>query len=187
MYLRSSAGRQSGQTLIEVLIVLVVGSIMLTGLSVMVISSLRNAEFAQNQIKATKYAQDAIDKIRAIRDWNQDGSVILVDKDQGQKTISFSGLWAENLSVNFPCGSDPGHYFTLTEGSDPSLVLQDVTCTNKDTDLNDKGLTRQIFITDTTAGNEYQVEKTITVKVSWMDAGGRHDSNLQTILTPLSQ
>lgn len=187
MSLHCNLRKESGQSLIEVLIVLVVGSIMLTSLSVMVISSLRNAQYAQNQIKATKYAQEAIDKIRAIRDWNQEGSVIL-NKASVLTIMNFEGLWQENLSASPPCGSDPGHYFTLREGpsTDLSIILDDVTCdSSKDVDLADKGLSRQIFITDNDA--PYSQEKKITVKVSWMDAAGRHDSNLQTLLTPLTQ
>lgn len=176
--------KESGQSLIEILIVLVVGSIMLTGLSVMVISSLRNAQYAQNQIKATKYAQEAIDKIRAIRDWNQEGSVIL--NEQGSTLSSFESLWQEKLYDAPLCGSDPGRYFTFKEGSDPNIILEEIACaSSKDVDLADKGLSRQIFITDSNL--TYSQEKKIIVRVSWIDAAGRHDSNLQTLLAPLTQ
>ncbi len=195
---------QSGQTLIEVLMVLVVGSIMLTGLSLMVISSLRNAQFAQDQVKATKYAQEAIDQIRAIRDGNQDGSVQMLD---GSVT-SFggsgtgNGAWDVQFSSAGACNdgkaivstyNNTGRYFTIVSGSDPSgpsTILQEKQCGQEEIDLPDNGFSRQVFITDKPAGSpngDYTTEKDIVVEVSWTDAAGRHSSNLETILTPLNQ
>lgn len=206
MLSRSSFRGQSGQTLIEVLMVLVVGSIMLTGLSLMVISSLRNAQFAQNQIKATKYAQEAIDEIRSIRDGNQDGSLQMLPPNDAITSFagsgSGSGVWGVEFFNTNVCSdgraivgtyNKEGHYFTINQGSGtnaPSLIMTEEPCGQEEVSLSDQGFTRQIFITDRPAGSpngDYTTEKDVVVQVSWTDAAGRHSSDLETILTPLSE
>lgn len=62
--------KQAGQSLIEVLIALTVTIVMIVALIAFVLTGLKNAQLAQNQSKATKYAQEALEKIKAIRDRN---------------------------------------------------------------------------------------------------------------------
>lgn len=59
---------QIGQSLLEMVVAIGVTTLVLTSLVAAVVISIRNAHFARNQSLATKYAQEAIEKIRIRRD-----------------------------------------------------------------------------------------------------------------------
>lgn len=61
---------KNGQSLIEVLFALGIAVVIIVALVSVTIGSLRNAQFAQNQVLATKYANEGMEKIRAYRDQN---------------------------------------------------------------------------------------------------------------------
>jgi Tfp pilus assembly protein PilV len=164
--------KSSGQSLIEVLIVLTVAAVVLGAVMIAIITGLKNAQFAQNQVKATKYAQEALDKIKAIRD--RDGEVEF-NYTNGQ-TTKFSHLWGVNMSIN--CPSAGLCYFDL---NDTSLVLTYKDSIGYSQNL-ESGLSRQIIFTD--QADTYTTEKTVTAKVKWVDSSGEHESFLQRVLTP---
>jgi Tfp pilus assembly protein PilV len=56
-----------GQTLIEVLIALATAVIVVSGITVLAISSLSNVQFTKEQDQATKYAQEGMEVTRGIR------------------------------------------------------------------------------------------------------------------------
>jgi len=62
--------KNSGQSLIEVLASIAVLVIIILSLLVITTISVRNSSFSRNQTLATKYAQEAIEKIRLYRDKN---------------------------------------------------------------------------------------------------------------------
>ncbi|MCL4367051.1 prepilin-type N-terminal cleavage/methylation domain-containing protein [Patescibacteria group bacterium] len=196
---------QQGQSLVEILIVLAITAVVLTGLAIAVINSLHNSQFAQNQAKATKYAQDAIEKIQAVRD--RDGSVELWGADTftggGSCTGSscpFSELWNRVLSdpSDHLCSITPpdtdkavsgtlGCYFYLANPLSVSLQeIHDSSASWDNTGL-DPGFSRQIFIYDKYDSGyppeQPNNEKDVVVRVRWTDAVGNHESNLQTVLT----
>jgi type II secretory pathway pseudopilin PulG len=59
---------QRGQTLIETLAALGILSIVITGISISVTTSLSNAKYNQNVTLATKYAQQGAELVQQIRD-----------------------------------------------------------------------------------------------------------------------
>lgn len=59
-----------GQTLIEVLIALGILSLVVTGIATVVTSGLSNTQFSKDQNTATKYAQEALEITRNIRNKN---------------------------------------------------------------------------------------------------------------------
>lgn len=59
--------KESGQTLIEVLVALSVAIVVVAAISVAVLSSLSGAQFTKNQNQATQYAQQGLELIRQIR------------------------------------------------------------------------------------------------------------------------
>ncbi|MDO8429123.1 MAG: hypothetical protein Q7S88_00655 [Candidatus Daviesbacteria bacterium] len=202
---------ESGQSLLEVVIALSAVGVVLGALLLITITGLNNNRFAQNQVKATKYAQETIDKIKSIRDRN--GTVVL--RVSGCENIKFSQLYSYRLHFeNIVCaqnqgvctttsgvvGQGRGCYLALKSRSDlleqtiyyleePSSGGQIEECiseSNAQADCNSdssSGFKRKIFITDKSLNNEYLKEKLITVSVSWEDASGLHESNLRTILT----
>lgn len=162
----------SGQSLVEILIALAVTAVVILALVVISLMGLKNAQFAQNQAKVTKYAQEAIDQIKTIRDRN--GTVNF--RYSTNTTSTFSDLWARNL--NNDCSGSC--YFNLS--SDPSPVLSGNYQVTTAVDTLPDGFSRVIKIEDNSP-LAYQTEKRIVVMVKWTDGAGNHESNVQTILT----
>lgn len=179
--------RQSGQSLIEVVIALLVIVVVLGALVVTILTGLKNAQFAQSQVKATKYAQEALDKIRAIRDRDQDGSVSFENNAGGSISnpiTRFSDLWKISMvdKGTLCVATESVCYLKLT-----SSGLESVISSSKEDTSIGGGLSRVIIFKDkiTSGGDDgYDQEKSIVVKVLWEDSSGKHESNLETKLTP---
>jgi len=62
-----------GQTLIEVLVALAIAVVVVTSITILSITSLNNAQFVRDQEQATKYAQEGIEVMRALRNSNYAG------------------------------------------------------------------------------------------------------------------
>lgn len=58
----------SGQSLIEIILALIVVVAVITGITFAITSSLKNATFSKNQNLATTYAQQGMETVRRIRD-----------------------------------------------------------------------------------------------------------------------
>lgn len=195
----------SGQSLMEITVVLGITVVVAVALVIVVVTSLRNAQFAQNQAKATKYAQQALDQIKALRDRDQGFNVVFATNNAATSAIpqcdtafcdplhpgencKFKSLWSCHLTqispYTSPCTVSPtappisGCYFKLS--TDGKTLQEPNMPNNLKEDLKD-GLFREIKITDLATSSA--TEKTVTVKVSWSDASGSHESNLETILT----
>ena len=69
--------KESGQSLIEVLAALAVVTIAILALVSITMISVRNASFAKNQSLATKYAQEAMEEARQLRNDNRDDFFII--------------------------------------------------------------------------------------------------------------
>lgn len=59
--------REEGQSLIEVVIALAVAIVAILALVRATVTSIRNADFARNRALATKYAQEALEKVRSYK------------------------------------------------------------------------------------------------------------------------
>jgi Tfp pilus assembly protein PilV len=70
--------KKTGQSLIEVLLGLTIAGLILGGITIAVISSLRNAQFAKNQNLASQFASQGLEIVREIRD--REDSFNLEDK-----------------------------------------------------------------------------------------------------------
>jgi len=62
--------KNQGQSLIETVVAMAVVVIVILALVAVTTVSVRNASFSRNQALATKYAQEAIEKVRASREQN---------------------------------------------------------------------------------------------------------------------
>lgn len=60
--------QQRGQTMIEILVVLTLIMLFLSGVTIVELYAIRNVEFSQNKSQATKLAQQQLERIRVIRD-----------------------------------------------------------------------------------------------------------------------
>lgn len=171
-----SSRNESGQGLVEVLVVLAVATVVMVALIIVIVVGLKNAQFAQNQALATKYAQEAIEQVKVIRDRNSGVSFI-------PEKAEFGDLWEIYMIGENACADALGFpsacYFTL--GGGPSL---NITTYGSSQSVGD-GFLRQVIFEDKNSvlPPNYTTEKWITVKVIWKDSSGSHESNLQTILT----
>ena len=198
--------KQAGQSLIEVLIALTVTVIMMVALITFVLSGLKNAQFAQNQSKATKLAQETMEQIKTIRDRDGDKGVYFTYSTEANPAEKFSDLWKINMSMVGTCikidDSAGPCYFKLEglpvklaesktieaekpEGPDGGVggdVEGDVEAVFLMQDLGG-GFKREITLEDT--ASEYDKEKKVTVRIFWTDSVGEHESNIQTYLTKI--
>ena len=62
--------KNTGQSLVEMVVAIAVVLLVILALVAVTTVSVRNASFSRNQALATKYAQEAVEKVRAYRDQN---------------------------------------------------------------------------------------------------------------------
>ena len=162
-----------GQSLMELVVVIAVIIIVVVALTFATIASLRNAQFSQNQVQATKLAQEGIEKIRTLRDRDTADAINYLKGDGGRAT-KFSDLWAVNLSCPANC------YFYFNYASPPVLVGATVAnLENIPPPPAKLQFSRQVMIEDVGNG---QNQKKVTVITNWTDVSGPHESKLTTIL-----
>ncbi len=161
---------QKGQTIIEVLVSLMIASLMMGALVIAIVISLRNAQFSQNQTQATKLAQEAIEKVRTMRD--RDMCIKLTDTGDCT-TFSNAQTFSQFLGNDTQCSAVC--YFDL----DKNNLLLTLKGASSSTDLGG-GFTQQILVQ--TSGT---FTKRFIAKIQWNDSSGFHESNLQTFLTRL--
>lgn len=155
-----------GQSLLELVIVMAVAITVIGALTVVTISSLRNANLSKSELQATKYAQEGIEKIRSIRDRNG-----TVNTNFGTPTNKFSQLWGIQLNTTL-CTPQPCNFLLDS--------LNTLTQNNTAFENLSGSFERRIKITD--ESSSYQNQKTVTVLVNWIDFSGSHESHLTTIL-----
>ena len=164
-----------GQSLIELVIVIAVIAIVVGGLVFATIASIRNATLAKNQAQATKYAQEALERVRTARD-RRNTNTISGFTLSGQSVTNWQDdpLWAQINTECSPC------YFKLTDALG-SISYQGTAPLSPET-IGVFG--RSIILSDTSAN--FGVEKTVTAIVSWSDFLQKtHESRITTILRKL--
>ncbi len=175
---------QTGQSLVEVVIALGIAVIIVIAFTNATIASVRNSQFSKNQNLATKYAQETLELVRAIRDQNTVGSV--TDGTAGLN--SWGDLWGINLkNAASPGGGYTGYCFTLNK---TTLVLTKRTScadTNgagvridENLDTTTNLFYRKINITD---DGTTLTKKQVSVRVYWSDNRGQHNTDVTTFLT----
>ncbi len=154
--------QEAGEGLIEVMIVLFIATIVIGAMTIATVRGISNAQFSQNQTQATKLAQDALERIRTIRDRNL--PIILTTRG----SIKFSEFQQD---VN-ACVS--GCYFRLD-----TTNLSIIQVNSTDFDALEGGLQRQIILKTSGVATNREINANVLIK--WVDAGGSHQSDLQTI------
>lgn len=159
MYLRN----QRGSTLLEVLVSLALVLFVVTALTITTINGLKNSQLSQNQLQATKLAQEGVEQIKQARERNceiyfRGDSTAYVWYGPGQS------IFSRNMGTNFKLNI-----------SGTSCRLDEVT---SDQVLENK-FNRKITIQDDGTMNK----KRIVVKVSWVDFSGPHTTEVATILS----
>lgn len=184
---------QKGQSIAEVVLVLGVAAVVVIALIILVLNSLKNAQFSQNQVKATKLAQESIDKIKAIRDRGSNVVFAAISTTPTGCTgtnpviCPFNALWQMKLTADPNCTiiASECHFQVVADGTGYKLNEASI-----ETNI-EGGFSRDVLMTDKATNDctlplncDYTNEKRVIVKVSWSDSSGSHESNLQTIITP---
>ncbi len=168
---------QKGENLIELIIVVAVAIIVVTALVFSTISSLRNAQFAQNQSQATKLAQEWIEKLKISR-----------DKDENVVKVDTTTLWDDLLDDNIPDLGGVYCFLIFKNG----VVNLNGTCVSSleaitpgllnanTTESIENGRFKRYVLISNNGSNQNQ--KRFTVVVRWTDFSGAHESKLTTIL-----
>lgn len=186
---------QSGQTLLELVVVVGVSVLVIGALVFATVSSLRNAQFSKNQTLATKLAQERIERVRTGRDRNWGinmGLGIPVSSWDGNSSAACAGnslikedsIWCydipgncDRLGINNIC-----YYFKL----DPSSgVLTNIGTTTFPEIQAERVSPFRIAVTLSDDPDDYQKAKKVTAIVKWTDFSGDHESRLTTILRRL--
>ncbi|MCH7951466.1 hypothetical protein IH980_01835 [Patescibacteria group bacterium] len=148
--------RRNGQMLIEILIAIAVVVLVLVAVVSRVVEAVRNANFARNQVLATRFAQEGIEWTRSQRDrlgWTD--FVTALDGNPVTYCVLDLSSNIEVLSAGSCTGTISGTIF------DREIVID--------------------FVNDSDPDAEDYVDVTSTV--SWQDRVGTHDSTLVTRLS----
>jgi Tfp pilus assembly protein PilV len=159
---------QQGQSLIEVVIALSIAIVVAVAFTNVTITSVRNAQFAKNQNLATKYAQQTIEYIRAIRDQDR----IVGYPNSGD---TWSALWNTTIGTTGQC-------FNLQKAT--IQLARATSCASDDT-IADKDGTNTIFLREIKISDDGTIreKKNIDVTVYWTDSKGTHNAVVSTYLT----
>lgn len=160
MYIKNNRG----STLLEVLVSLALVLFVVTALTITTINGLKNSQLSQNQLQATKLAQEGVELVKQARERNCPVSII------GESTSYFwygpgQSIWSRAFV--------PTDFKMNSSGS--SCSIDQVT---KDEVLENK-FNRKITIEDSGALNR----KKVTVRVSWTDFSGAHTTEVVTVLS----
>jgi len=176
---------EKGQSLIDIVISLGLLLVIISALSIATINGLRNSQFSRNQIQATKRAQDAMEQIRSIKA-NNYGVCINTNGPVGCGL--WSDIWSRTMGVSGSCTdcrfrllTTPAQAACQATGNalKPICLIE-----SSSLDTLSNGFKQDIFVEDEkAAGVKVPNQLKITVKVSWTDTSGTHESVLATILS----
>lgn len=169
--------KQIGQSLLELVIVIAVSLLVVGAITFATISSLRNAQQAQNQNQATKLAQEGIEKVRSSRDRN--GNILELVSSGSSMPWSDDQLWDDRYITN-SCSPQPC-YFNLESSGNSNNLRKIANGDNLPNNAEGIGKFKRVVILEDGATNEKQ----LTVIVAWNDFAGDHESKLSTYLRRL--
>lgn len=184
-----------GQTLLELIVVVAVIIIVLGAIVFATIASIRNATLAKLSAQATKYAQEALERVRSGRDRNRPISIIGVPS-----VDSWNGtgpIWDYHISENcdIPDFNPPGAcYFNIDSTGQLTNIGFGVTSIPSSAEgipSTNPVFKRFILISDDLnhdknfGNDDWQNQKEVTAVVTWTDFSGNHKSRLTTILRRL--
>ena len=175
--------KESGQTLIELIISITLIVLIITAVTILTINGLKNSQLSRNQIQATKLAQEGIERMRTLRDNNY----TVCGWATNTTAMAANGLWST------ACPGTGCRYTWEQSGTcsgNTSTTAQWIKYTTSATES--VTVSGQIFqryitvvdgkdLTNTASSNI----KEVTVTVTWKDSSGNHSSNISTILTKL--
>ena len=184
-----------GQSLIEVLIAVAVGTVIITSLLGLATRANRNANFARAQGQASKLAQQGLEIVRNIETLNKDNAITLpvICADPSN---NWTALYSNNCNL-----ADPTR-FRLVPPPDASCPITswclEATTETEAITYDNFNFKRTVEISDTTGvsachtvgppvGNDFDHtdSKQVTVEVVWEDPTGSHETKASTCINNL--
>lgn len=160
---------QSGQALLEITIASGLALLVVTAITITTIVGLRNSQFAQNQLQATKYAQEGMGLVQTIQARNCPIVVGGVNYYWYNDSTSLTPpplIWGNQSSLQ-------GNYLPQVSNTVCQLLNS-----NTPEPIQTK-FSRQVILAPSSSNQKVQ----ITSSVSWTDFSGTHQSQLVTILS----
>lgn len=191
---------EKGQTLMELVVVISVMVVVVGALTFATIASIRNASFAQNQLQATKLAQEGIERVRTGRDRIQQITISGTEVTSWNSDLTDAGsIWNYRLSgISGLCESKQSEgkcYFNISSSSKMQNIGFNLTSFPEQLAEGiptDKPVFRRVVtLSDDLneygnfSDDDYQNAKRATALVKWTDFSGSHESRLTTILRRL--
>lgn len=201
--MRKSLFNQSGQTLVEAIVAIAIAVVLVTAVVALAIQTQRAAQTSRNQSQNTRYGEEALEKIRNIRDLNLTGSIRSTNMTSftcfGTNTCKFSDLY----SVTSPSplagtNASGGYYFILAYNAtgcggagcwdltrDTSGAFQTISGTIYSQRIRvwDNGQTFAAQPNPALNPDPIDRVKFVEVTIRWTDAAGDHNSTATTKLT----
>ena len=162
--MKVSLKRRRGQTLLEMVIAFLVATLVVIALVTVTIRAIRNAQIAKNRTEAARYAQEAIERVRVVRDqqgWGLFSSYNVSPPGNCYKAIRNVVFTDIFMLGNVGCGV-----------GEPLGRFKRIIYLTADSD--DPG---------TPELNEAETGRNVKVVISWSDASGAQTTTLDTKLT----
>jgi hypothetical protein len=183
--------QQEGQSLLELVVGVGMLTIVVSGIAVVTLSSLRNTQYSKNQVQATKLAQQNMEIIRTIKNSNFGVCLQSDPSPQGSSCTAWENIWDVTFGVySSPAGCSitsctfniMNNGCTVRTGAATTEVKPICLGYSAARGVGTGALssfTTDIIIEDEAVGQQ----KKITSKAYWMDPTGEHSSNLVTVLS----
>jgi len=168
------------QTLMELVVGLGLITLVISALVMTTTYSSRNSQFSKNQSQATRYAQENLEQIRAIKNGNMG---VCREGEALTNCTSWDAMWAITFNTQPNCSTCK---FVLMKnctvgGTSKELCLK---WSATPGDLGN-GFTYQIFLEDETGSTSNNPQKRLTSRVFWTDSTGQHSSDLATVFSKI--
>lgn len=161
--------KSRGQSLLEMVLIIGVLLIVISAVVVVTLNGLKNSQFSNNQIKATKLAQEGINKVRDIKNKNCPVEITGEPLYYWSVPPPSQSIWARVIPDSSPIS------FKIQANS--PCLLQSIQDDSLSPTFKDQ-FRRVIQI----SGIKTNQKKIISI-VSWSDFTGDHQSKLVTILS----
>lgn len=153
-----------GQSLLELTIAIGVAVLVISALTFTTIIGIRNSQYAQNQLNASKLAQEGLEHIRSMRE-----RIVPICYNGTPFNWNESSFWSLDPNVG-----EPRPFYIGNEG--PLCQLTDNAALAPSESTINGIFSRKIFI-ERISGDQ---TKKFTTRVSWTDYSGLHQSELVT-------
>lgn len=170
---------ERGQSLLEVTITLGIALVLIIALTITTIQGLQTSQLSQNQIQATKYAQEGLERVKILRNNNVPVSIGSKSCYWYAENSATTLIWSGDCSCSSP-NSNPCVFKYNTQPSNGFYNLTEIT---NQVDITNSSEAIEIFkrrIEVTDLGTN---RKKFTSIVTWIDQSGSHESRLETILS----